>query len=57
MPAVADILARTGPLTGAELAAAGGFTDILELWRACHAPGLRLRRTGRRYMASLRVQF
>ena len=41
---------RTGPLTGAELAAAGGFTDILELWRDCHASGLVLRRTGRRYM-------
>jgi len=46
----ADILARRGPLTGAELAEAGGFGDILALWRACHAPGLVLRRTGRRYM-------
>jgi hypothetical protein len=50
MQALAEILARTGPLTGAELAAAGGFTDILGLWRAGHAPGLLLRRTGRRYM-------
>jgi hypothetical protein len=50
MSAIADILARTGPLTGAELVAAGGFADILGLWRACHAPGLLLRRTGRRYM-------
>ncbi|NCA81135.1 MAG: hypothetical protein EOM72_00115 [Opitutae bacterium] len=50
MQALADILARTGPRTGAELAAAGGFTDILALWRACHAAGLVLRRTGRRYM-------
>ena len=45
-----EILARSGPLTGAELAAAGNYPDILELWRACHAPGLVLRRTGRRYM-------
>ena len=50
MQAIADILAQTGPLTGAELAAAGGFTDILALWRACHASGLLLRRTGRRYL-------
>jgi hypothetical protein len=50
MQAVAEILARTGPLTGAELAVAGGFTDILGLWRACHAAGLHQRRTGRRYM-------
>lgn len=50
MPSIADILARSGPLTGAELAAAGSFTDILELWRAVHAPGLVLRPTGRRYM-------
>jgi hypothetical protein len=50
MQVIADILARSGPLTGAELAAAGGFANILELWRACHAPSLRLRRTGRRYM-------
>lgn len=50
MRVIADILARTGPLTGAELAATGGFTDILALWRACHQPGLILRRTGRRYM-------
>ncbi len=47
---IPDILARTGPLTGAELAAAGGGADVLDLWRACHAPGLRLRRTGRRYL-------
>ena len=50
MSSIADILARTGPLTGAELATAGAFTDILGLWRACHAPTLQLRRTGRRYM-------
>ncbi len=50
MPALAEILAERGPLTGAELAAADGFADVLELWRACHAPGLVLRRTGRRYL-------
>lgn len=50
MPAIADILARCGPLTGAELATTGGFPDVLELWRACQAPGLVLRRTGRRYL-------
>ena len=50
MTRLADILAERGPLTGAELAAAGDFTDALELWRACHAPGLVLRRTGRRYL-------
>jgi hypothetical protein len=47
---IAGILARSGPLTGAELAAAGSFSDILELWKACHAPGLLLRRSGRRYL-------
>lgn len=50
MPSVPDILARSGPLTGAELAATAGCADVLELWRACHAPGLVLLRTGRRYM-------
>ncbi len=50
MPSIADILANAGPLTGAELAAAGDFADVLELWRACHAPGIVLRRAGRRYM-------
>ena len=50
MPSLADILARNGPRSGAELAADGGFTDVLDLWRACHAPGIVLRRTGRRYM-------
>ena len=50
MNSIADILAQRGPLTGAELAAAGEWTDILALWRACHAPGLALRTTGRRYM-------
>ncbi len=50
MQSIMDILGRSGPLTGAELAAAGGFTDVLDLWRACHAPGIVLRRTGRRYM-------
>ena len=50
MQAIADILARNGPLSGAELAAAAGAADILALWRACHAPGLVLRRAGCRYM-------
>ena len=50
MTRLADILAQRGPLTGAELSAAGDFADVLELWRACHAPGLVLRRTGRRYL-------
>lgn len=50
MPDLPDILAQNGPLTGAELAAAGGFADVLALWRACHAPGIVLRPTGRRYM-------
>jgi len=50
MPALAEILAERGPLTGAELAAASGFADVLELWRACHAPSLVLRRAGRRYL-------
>ncbi|MGD9782487.1 MAG: hypothetical protein AB7V14_10095 [Kiritimatiellia bacterium] len=50
MPSLADILARNGPRSGAELAAAAEETDVLGLWRACHAPGIVLRRTGRRYM-------
>ena len=50
MRELADILARRGPLTGAELAAETGGADPLELWRACHAPGLVLHRTGRRYL-------
>lgn len=50
MKSVADILVQRGPLTGAELAAATGNPDMLALWRACHAPGVLLRRTGRRYM-------
>ena len=50
MQAIADILARNGPLSGTELAAAAGAADILALWRACHAPGLVLRRAGCRYM-------
>lgn len=50
MASIADILAERGPLTGAELAAAGDFADVLELWRAGHASGLVLRRTGRRYL-------
>ena len=50
MPSIADILSRTGPLTGAELVETGGFADVLDLWRAAHAPGLVLRRTGRRYL-------
>ena len=50
MSSLAELLSERGPLTGAELAAAGGFADALALWRACHAPGLVLRRTGRRYL-------
>lgn len=50
MPSLADILVRNGPLSGAELAAAAAEPDVLGLWRAGHAPGLALRRTGRRYM-------
>ena len=50
MSSLAELLSERGPLTGAELAAAGGFADVLALWRACHAPGLVLRRTGRRYL-------
>jgi len=50
MASVIDTLARSGPLTGAELAAATRPASILELWRACHAPGIVLRRTGRRYL-------
>ena len=50
MSSLAELLAARGPLTGAELAAGGGFADVLELWRACHASGLVLRRTGRRYL-------
>ena len=50
MADIADILARRGPLTGAELAAAGDVPDVLDLWRACHAPDILHRRIGRRYM-------
>lgn len=50
MAPIPDILQTRGPLIGSELAAAGPFPDILELWRACHAPGIQLRRTGRRYL-------
>ncbi|NCD21489.1 MAG: hypothetical protein EOL90_00930 [Spartobacteria bacterium] len=50
MSPIANLLAERGPLTGAELAAAGDFADVLGLWRACHAPKLVLRRTGRRYL-------
>lgn len=50
MSPIANLLAERGPLTGAELAAAGDFADVLGLWRACHAPELVLRRTGRRYL-------
>ena len=50
MARIADILAERGPLTGAELVAAGDGADVLGLWRACHAPGLAWRRTGRRYL-------
>ena len=46
----AEILTQRGPLTGAELVAAGNYSNVLDLWRACHAPHLLLRRTGRRYM-------
>lgn len=50
MSSLAELLSERGPLTGAELVATGGFADVLDLWRACHAPGLVLRRAGRRYM-------
>ncbi len=50
MAPLSDILTQRGPLTGAELAATTSSTDILQLWRDCHAPGLLLRPTGRRYM-------
>ena len=50
MSPIANLLAERGPLTGAELAAAADFADVLGLWRACHAPELVLRRTGRRYL-------
>jgi hypothetical protein len=50
MQSIGDILARSGPLTGAELATASGVADILALWRACHAPGLLHRRAGHRYL-------
>ncbi len=50
MSSIAELLSENGPLTGAELAAAGGFAGVLDLWRACHAPGILLRRTGRRYL-------
>ena len=50
MSSIVELLSESGPLTGAELVAAGGFADVFDLWRACHAPGLILRRTGRRYM-------
>jgi len=50
MQSIAKLLSRTGPLTGAELVEAGAFTDVLSLWRDCHAPDLQLHRTGQRYM-------
>jgi hypothetical protein len=50
MNTLLDVVRQRGPLTGAELAKATSFASPLELWRACHAPGLVLRRTGRRYM-------
>ncbi len=50
MSSPVEILKQRGPLTGAELAAAMGSTDILDLWRQSHAPGLVRRVTGRRYM-------
>lgn len=50
MSTITDILAQKGPLTGAELAAAGSFPDALELWRECHASSLLMRPTGRRYL-------
>jgi len=50
MQSIAELLEKTGPLTGAELVEAGSFTDVLTLWRDCHAPGLQLHRTGQRYM-------
>ena len=50
MQSVAEILYSRGPLSGAELAAAGPFDDVLGLWRQCHAPGILLRNAGVRYM-------
>ena len=50
MPPVTATLAQRGPLTGAELAAACAAASVLDLWRACHAPGIVLRPTGRRYL-------
>ena len=50
MNSIAGILSSRGPLTGAELMAASPGADVMELWRACHAPGIVMRRTGRRYM-------
>ena len=50
MQSVAEILSARGPLSGAELAAAGPFDDVLGLWRQCHAPGIFLRSAGVRYM-------
>lgn len=47
---ITTLLAERGPLTGAELVEAGSYPDVLEVWRACHAPDLRRHRTGRRYM-------
>ncbi len=49
-PLPADLVSQRGPLTGAELVSAGHYTDILALWRSCHAPGLRLCPSGLRYM-------
>ena len=49
-PHPADILSQRGPLTGAELVAAGNFDDVLALWRTCHTPGLTLCNSGLRYM-------
>ena len=39
-----------GPVDRGRTRRSRGFPDILELWRDCHAPGLLLRRTGRRYL-------
>ena len=50
MQSIVDILSGSGPRTGAELSGDGRFTDVLDLWRACHAPNIVLRRTGRRYL-------
>jgi hypothetical protein len=47
---ISDLLATTGPLTGAEIRDALGDAPFAQ-WRACmRSPGLGLRRVGRRYL-------